>query len=148
MKTPGLLCENCSSENLRRSQRQTLWELGKMAFGVYPFRCMECGWRMWVSVWLFHSLGLAKCPKCLRMDLVTWPEKYFRASIWRSLRYTFGAHRYRCNTCRYNFISFRPRQIDSIEPGAIEPESPAAPETSPAELDSQETSESASIAQP
>ena len=114
-----------------------------MAFGVYPFRCMDCGWRMWVSVWLFGSLGLAKCPKCLRTELVTWPEKYFRASIWRSLMYTFGAHRYRCNACRCNFISFRPQKIDEIET-----ELPADPKLPPIDFNAPESSESAPIAQP
>jgi transposase-like protein len=36
---------------------------------------------------------------------------------------TFGAHRYRCKPCRYNFLSFRPRLLSSNRPaGGPEPE--------------------------
>ncbi len=99
-----------------------------MAVGVYPFRCLDCGWRFWVSVWLFSSLGVAKCPKCLRTDLLVWQDKYIRFNPWRRLLSTFGSHPYRCATCRYNFLSFRPLKgpaheslndrIDSENPGS------------------------------
>ncbi len=82
-----------------------------MAMGVYPFRCLACEGRFWVSVWLFSKLGFAKCPKCLGMELTVWPERYFRPSVWRQVAITLGAHRYRCIPCRHNFISFRPRDI-------------------------------------
>ena len=83
-----------------------------MLVGAYPFRCLQCSARFWISVWLFSRLTTAKCPKCLRSDLIAWPEKYYRPSFWRRLQYTLGAHRYRCAACRYNFVSFRARSID------------------------------------
>lgn len=60
---------------------------------------------------MFSALMTAKCPKCLRTELLTWPEKFYRPTLWRRIQYTLGAHRYRCEACRYNFISFRPRLI-------------------------------------
>jgi len=31
-------------------------------------------------------------------------------SFWKNLLGTFGAHRYRCPSCRHNFLSFRPSE--------------------------------------
>ncbi len=80
-----------------------------MLVGIYPFRCLDCDARVWVSVWLFEKLPFAKCPKCLSIDLTPWPEKHFHPSLWHKLLVTLGAHRYRCMPCRHNFLSFRPR---------------------------------------
>ncbi len=120
MIIPGLACPKCGSENLRRSKRQSLAEIGNMLFGAYPFRCLECGTRSWISVWMFSKLGTAKCPKCLRSNLLAWPEKFYRPTLWRRVQFTLGAHRYRCEACRYNFVSFRPR-IAGARAGAAEP---------------------------
>lgn len=86
-----------------------------MLLGEYPFRCMQCGGRFWASIWMRSQLFAAKCPKCLRTDLLPWPEKYFRPTLWRRLQYTLGAHRYRCEACRHNFVSFRPRLTSSAD---------------------------------
>jgi hypothetical protein len=110
MKIPGLICASCGGEDLRRSRRQTVFEAVRMAVGLYPFRCLRCESRFWVSVWLFSKLPFAKCPRCLRMQLTVCPEKHFHSTLWRNLLLTFGAHRYRCSACRYNFCSFRPIQ--------------------------------------
>lgn len=110
MRTPGYACQYCGSINLRRSRRQSLLEIGKMVLGIYPFRCLGCSQRVWVNVWLFSQLPFAKCPKCLGRDLTNWPRSHYRANLWSNLLMTFGAHRYRCPACRYNFLSFRPRQ--------------------------------------
>jgi DNA-directed RNA polymerase subunit RPC12/RpoP len=110
MRTPVLICPNCSGIRLRRSKRQSLLEMSKMLMGIYPFRCLDCGIRFWSSVWLLSKLAFAKCPKCLSLELMAWPEKYFRATLLHNLMTTFGAHRYRCPGCRHNFLSFRPRK--------------------------------------
>jgi DNA-directed RNA polymerase subunit RPC12/RpoP len=81
-----------------------------MALGIYPFRCLGCNRRVWVNVWLFSQLRYAKCPNCLGHELTNWPRSHYRVSVWSNLLMTFGAHRYRCAGCRYNFLSFRPRQ--------------------------------------
>ena len=114
MRTRVLTCPNCGGDSVRRSKRQSSLEFLRMAFGVYPFRCLHCGVRFWVSVWLFSKLGFAKCPKCLSLELTVWPQKYFHPTLWRNLLLTFGAHRYRCGPCRHNFLSFRPRHSGHV----------------------------------
>jgi hypothetical protein len=42
------------------------------------------------------------------LTLTTWTRKSHRLSIWTKLALTSGATRYRCNTCRVNFASFKP----------------------------------------
>lgn len=79
-----------------------------MALGIYPFRCLDCKQRVWVNIWLFSKLHFAKCPKCLGLELTTWPRKHYRLHFWSKLALTFGAHPYRCSVCRHNFLSFRP----------------------------------------
>ncbi len=71
----------------------------------------------------------AKCPRCLRMDLSAWDPKYYRPSFWMELRVWLGAHRWRCDPCRHNFVSFRPRKLRYVRPGdrpASEPNTPTA----------------------
>jgi hypothetical protein len=51
----------------------------------------------------------ARCPRCWRTDLATWSEEDYRAPAFQNLRIAFGAHRFRCEYCRVNFTSFRPR---------------------------------------
>lgn len=128
MKIPVLHCENCGSANLRRSKRQSAWESLKMMAGIYPFRCLDCGARFWVSVWLFSKLAFAKCPKCLGTELVIWPAKHFRLTLFRKLMLTLGAQRYRCKPCRHNFLSFRPRLMSSNnQSGETEPDRQQTP---------------------
>jgi transposase-like protein len=40
--------------------------------------------------------------------LTSWPVRRYHLSFRKKLLNTFGAHRYRCPACRYNFLSFRP----------------------------------------
>jgi len=130
MRTPVLICQNCGGTSLRRSKRQSFLELGRMLVGVYPFRCLDCGTRFWCSVWLLSKLAFAKCPRCLSLELTTWPEKYFRPTLKLSLLMTLGAHRYRCPGCRCNFLSFRPRKLGVVSV-VDQPEIVAEPITAP-----------------
>jgi DNA-directed RNA polymerase subunit RPC12/RpoP len=114
MRIHILVCDICGSARVRRSKRQSLWEVFKMLMGVYPFRCLDCSARFWVSVWLFSKLPFAKCPKCLSTELTNWPEKYFPHGLRSRLALTFGAHHYRCHRCRFNFMSFRPRRTAGL----------------------------------
>jgi DNA-directed RNA polymerase subunit RPC12/RpoP len=82
-----------------------------MAMGVYPFRCLACTHRFWVSIWLWSVWKYAKCPKCLGLQLVFWPRRFYHLNLWRKLLLTMGAHPYRCAQCRCNFISFRPLAV-------------------------------------
>ena len=45
------------------------------------------------------------------MDLNGWTGKtYVDPPFWVALKVSFGAHRWRCEYCRLNFASFRPRK--------------------------------------
>lgn len=95
-----------------------LGELALTLFGLYAFRCGNCGRKF-----LSRPMGVggsvyAKCPRCYRMDLTTWDQKYYRASFWESFKTWFGAHRWRCEPCRTNFVSWRPRKEKYVRPAA------------------------------
>lgn len=111
MRDPVLVCANCGSESVRRSKRQSLSEVPRMALGIYPFRCMTCSARFHASVWLLSRLPYAKCPKCFGRELTIWPAKLFAPGLWNRVATMLGAQRYRCPSCRKHFVSFRPRAI-------------------------------------
>jgi hypothetical protein len=52
------------------------------------------------------------------MDLSTWDPSYYRSSLWMQIRQWLGAHRWRCEACRNNFVSWRPRREKYVRPGA------------------------------
>ena len=102
-------CPSCGSRFLRvsrfRSLKERLWDLA----GVSPLRCGDCGERFIARTWNLAALTHSRCPKCLRMDLNTWTDEQFWPSTFMKLQITFGAHRWRCEYCRHNFVGFRPR---------------------------------------
>lgn len=106
MNHPHLTCENCGSENLRRSRRRSLSELRRMAFGDYPFRCIDCGHRSWINVLLLSKLKYAKCPRCMSLKVVRWPSKTMRLSFTQELLLSMGAQLYRCSVCHRAFATF------------------------------------------
>jgi uncharacterized paraquat-inducible protein A len=75
--------------------------------GNCPLRCNDCHARFSVNLLLLSKAGTAKCPRCLNIRLNTWDTKHYQISRWKKLLLALGAHRYRCNPCRYNFVSFR-----------------------------------------
>ena len=107
MKASTFECEHCGSRNLRRSQRKSFAEYAGSLLGRYPVRCTVCGQRSSLNILLLSKFFVAKCPKCLQMRLSTWDTKHYRIPRWKKVLMTLGAHRYRCNACRYNFVSFR-----------------------------------------
>jgi hypothetical protein len=52
------------------------------------------------------------------MDLTTWDPKYYRTSAWQDLQLWLGGNRWRCEPCRCNFVSVRPRRERYQRPGA------------------------------
>lgn len=56
-------------------------------------------------------LFYAKCPKCHELDLRDWQEKYNYPAWYKRAMLFLGAKRQRCEQCRYNFVSFRPRWV-------------------------------------
>lgn len=110
MKIPPIECEHCGSNSVRLARYNGIGERIKGFFGIQPFRCRDCKHRFTVSIWLFDKFAYAKCPKCLRMDLVFWSKKYYKPSPLTNFLISMGAQRYRCSACRCNFVSFRPRK--------------------------------------
>ena len=104
-------CPKCGSRNLRFSRSRSASErMGKWV-GVRPLRCRDCRTRFVDRIWRFSDLAYARCPKCWRMDLSRRGEKDFGAApTYMALAMKLGAYAYRCEYCRYNFLSLRPRR--------------------------------------
>jgi phage FluMu protein Com len=82
-------------------------------WGAFPARCEDCSTRFRVSgTSIFH----AKCPRCLRQDLAAWDVHHYHTTAWMHLLMFLGAHRWRCEVCRCNFLSFRPRREKYVPP--------------------------------
>ena len=105
-----LQCPQCGSRDLRYSHLRTPGERLASLVGVRPVRCRGCRARFSWRLWKFSDLRYARCPKCLRMDLGIWPESHYRLPTFRSILLQLGANPYRCEYCRYNFVSFRRRK--------------------------------------
>jgi hypothetical protein len=76
-----------------------------------PLRCIDCKARFFAPVIAWADLGYARCPACFRMDLNGWTRKnHPKPTIWVGLKLALGAKRFRCETCRLNFGSFRKRK--------------------------------------
>ncbi|SRR5579875_2550153 len=121
-------CDFCGSTHLRRSRWQSKSEMLKMAIGTYPFRCMDCNGRFFVNVLLLSRLAYAKCPKCLGWELTNWPRRAYHIGLAKKLALTFGARRYRCLNCRYNFVSFRPAAPQPVVAQTLEEKTGGASE--------------------
>ena len=104
-----LACPKCHSRFLRDSHPRTLKEkLGRLWF-VSPLRCKDCQNRFVTSTLILADLWYARCPTCYRMDLNGWTGRNYTPPFWTGLKIKFGAKRYRCEYCRFNFSSFRKR---------------------------------------
>jgi len=102
----GFPCAHCGSHDIRRSHRKNSFETFKMAFGIYPFRCLKCGGRFYGNIWQLSLNRRVKCPRCLRLNVLPSERKDDRKSAWQELLMSLGARPYRCNACRLNFVSF------------------------------------------
>ena len=103
-------CPQCGSRYLKVSECRTLREKLRDLAGISPLRCGDCGRAFVARTWELSVLTHSRCPKCLRMDLSTWNDQQYWPSEWMKLLLKLGAHRYRCEYCRHNFVSFRPRK--------------------------------------
>jgi hypothetical protein len=102
-------CPECGSRDLKLSHRRGLGELLRGFFGYYAVRCSDCRYRFEISVWSRKLIRYAHCPKCLRMDLTRWNLEHYIVPFWTKFKLNLGAQPFRCETCRCNFASFRPR---------------------------------------
>jgi hypothetical protein len=72
----------------------------------FSLRCLRGSERFCASIWSLHAARYARCPKCLRMDLSTWTEEFYRpASGTRMLLRTGATLSMEISRC--NFASFR-----------------------------------------
>jgi len=102
-------CPQCGSRFLQVSPCRTLLEALRDLMGISPLRCGDCGTRFVARTWSLSAFTHSRCPKCLRMDLSIWTEKMYSPGPLQQLMMTFGAHPWRCEYCRHNFVDFRPR---------------------------------------
>ena len=100
-------CPACGSTDVRLSKTRGITESLKRVFGVYPLRCKRCSHRFTDGLWSLRNLRYAKCPKCYRMELSTWSERYYVPRPRTTILLRLGATPYRCESCRCNFVSFR-----------------------------------------
>lgn len=85
-------------------------------FGFYAFRCDSCSHRFVIRPLGPRATVFARCPRCFRMDLSTWDPKYYHAEFWADLKAWLGGNRWRCEPCRRNFVSWRPRREKYVRP--------------------------------
>jgi len=109
-------CPVCGTENPRSVRTNGLLEIFLTLFGLYAFRCENCARKFLARPIGVRGVAYAKCPKCYRMDLTVWDPKYYRCGWWMNLKISFGANRWRCEPCRTNFVSWRPRKARYVRP--------------------------------
>lgn len=102
-------CPECGATEFRVSRFRDFGEWLQSWFGVHWMRCKKCGARYSDHPWRWSTLWYAKCPRCYEMELRDWQEKY-HLPPWRvRILTSFGWKQQRCEACRYNFVSLRPR---------------------------------------
>ena len=107
MKMGFVSCPHCSSKSLRMSKVRGFGGRMRSMIGILPFRCRQCDKRFNAAIWNLTIIHYARCPKCLRMELSTWSEQYYKAPFRIVAKLRLGATPYRCDFCRCNFASFR-----------------------------------------
>jgi DNA-directed RNA polymerase subunit RPC12/RpoP len=102
-------CPECGCRFLRVSRSRSLREKLLGFVGTSPLRCGDCGARFVARTWSLSVFTHSRCPKCLRMNLNVWTQQQYWPGRFMKLLIKFGAHQWRCEYCRYNFVDFRPR---------------------------------------
>jgi DNA-directed RNA polymerase subunit RPC12/RpoP len=106
----SLACPKCGSRFLRESEPRSRKEkLDRLRF-ISPLRCLDCKTRFVARTISVSNLRYARCPKCHRMDLNGWTGKTYTPPFFMGLKVNLGAKKWRCEYCRLNFASFRPRK--------------------------------------
>lgn len=132
-KLRAIQCPSCGSSEIESLETRGFREIALALLGSYAFRCNHCSRDFLSRPIGLGSLFHAKCPRCYRMDLTIWQPKRYRAHGWDRIKLNLGAHAWRCEPCRCNFVSFRSRKEKYIHPGQPENEEsggPAAPDSS------------------
>jgi DNA-directed RNA polymerase subunit RPC12/RpoP len=103
-------CPRCNSKRLRILRHHGLMGIVQRIAGIERVVCRDCGAKFQQSVLGIGDLLYAKCPRCFRTDLSTWDLRHYSPRLGIRMKLKFGAQRFRCDRCRMNFASFRPRQ--------------------------------------
>jgi hypothetical protein len=114
-------CPNCGSHNVRFAYMRTSRERLTSLIGRRPLRCRDCKTRFEYRIWTLSEITQARCPKCLGHDLTSWSPSQYHVNFCKGLMLFFGAHPYRCDRCRHNFVSFRRRKRRSCSRRRREP---------------------------
>ena len=102
-------CPFCGSQRVRLSRRRGFGRWVRRLVCIRTLRCDACGRRFRSRTVRWRYILYAKCPHCAGLVLTNWQEKYhFPAWYSRSLIY-LGWREQRCEDCRHNFVSLRPR---------------------------------------
>jgi hypothetical protein len=107
------VCPNCGSRFIRPASGTCFSERLKIWLGLWVADCEGCHNRFSND---FATLIYASCPRCYRDDLTDWAEEYYLPAWYRRMLVWVGARRQRCEECRVNFISFRPRRRQWVPP--------------------------------
>jgi hypothetical protein len=99
-----------------------LLDIIREIFGSFRAKCRDCSARFEIGSGGVVSIFYARCPRCMRQDLGAWDERHYHRTWWMALRIGLGAHRWRCDVCRANFVSFRPRRQKYVPPAQRLPE--------------------------
>ena len=102
-----LECPKCGSDEVRLSRRRSAVTRLLQIFGVYHFRCEDCGWLFKDNIHNLTHLPFAKCPTCHRMDLSRWSRTHYHPPFSTRFMLAIGAKAVRCEYCRNNFWAFR-----------------------------------------
>ncbi len=104
-----MICPRCGSYDCLRSHRR-LPEYLLSAFGILPWRCFDCKRRFYGRKVPFRYLLYAHCAQCGNLDLM--PIRHDRLGggwlAWLALH--LGARALRCDDCRNNFVTWRPKR--------------------------------------
>ena len=105
-----LACPSCATRDVRVSQSHGLGEYLKSLVGVSQLRCRRCNHRWQTSIWANSSWRFARCPRCYRQELTRWAVHRYNSPRWTRFLLRLGATAHRCEVCRCNFASFKPRR--------------------------------------
>lgn len=104
-----IVCPRCGCRRSRLSHTRNLYERVRSIAGGAAVRCLDCKYRFFVNTWRAWELFFAHCPRCYNRVLTEWSEKYLMAPRFDRLLLFVGGHKHRCDSCRCNFVSLRPR---------------------------------------
>lgn len=107
-------CPYCHSPRRTRQHRKTLADKAWSAFGVFPYRCLECekSYRSRRSEKRAISQGMPSgagvhCPRCLSNNLQRIAGRSVTPRWYNFLWRKLGIPGYRCHECRMRFHSLR-----------------------------------------